>query len=172
MCHSAEEFFAPEPEAAGKARSFVREDCAAAGLGDLCETAVLLTSELVTNGVLHARTQIGVVVRLTRSMLRIDVRDHDPRPPVQRSRRNDLLADIDEVLTRDPGGEHDERHTVMSVGPAGSIGAGRGLLLIEALADEWGVEQYAEGKSVWFSLLAPDEWVATCDGGCETAAAG
>ncbi len=46
----------------------------------------------------------------------------------------------------------DDRHARLEVGPAGAIGAGRGLLLVEALADEWGVQLAADGKSVWFRL--------------------
>lgn len=168
-----EEMFAPEPEAAGRARAFVREQCGRWDLADLSETAILLTSELVTNGVLHARTRIGVALAMSPAGLRIDVRDHDPRPPVKRVARVDLLADIDEVLSRDlASSERDERHALMSVGPAGSIGAGRGLLLVEALADEWGVEQHANGKSVWFTLAAPADWSSSHDRAESSAATG
>jgi anti-sigma regulatory factor (Ser/Thr protein kinase) len=31
--------------------------------------------------------------------------------------------------------------------------AGRGLLLIESLADAWGVEECGDGKAVWFELF-------------------
>jgi anti-sigma regulatory factor (Ser/Thr protein kinase) len=145
--------FPPEPAAAGHARRFVAERCRSWAVSDLRDSVELLTSELVTNGLLHARTPIEVAVCLSDDALRVSVHDHDPRPPMRRAERADLLADIDEVLTRDLGGaEPDERHAILSVGPAGSIGAGRGLLLVEALADEWGVEQYAGGKAVWFSL--------------------
>lgn len=153
MPQRCEQVFRPLPQAAGEARGFVAEVCSDAGLDDLIETAVLLTSELVTNGVLHARTDIGVAAAVSERSLRVDVHDHDPRPPVKRSARSDLMADIDQLLQRDLG-EADERHATMSVGPAGSIGAGRGLLLVEALADEWGVEQYAGGKAVWFKLAS------------------
>jgi len=33
---------------------------------------------------------------------------------------------------------------------------GRGLFLVESLADRWGVEPYREGKTVWAELKAPD----------------
>lgn len=48
----------------------------------------------------------------------------------------------------------------MQVGPAGSIGAGRGLLLVEALADEWGVTMQTGGKAVWFRLAMADAAVS------------
>jgi hypothetical protein len=71
-----------------------------------------------------------------------------------RSQRIDLLADIDQLLAQaqDRPADVDERHQTMHIGPAGAIGAGRGLLLIETLADEWGVQQETDGKSVWFRL--------------------
>lgn len=103
---------------------------------------------------LHARTDVTVTALIENDCLSIDVEDHDPRPPVKRAHRADLLADIDELLTRDLGGDGDadERHAVMQVGPAGSIGAGRGLLLVEGLADAWGVRMESAGKAVWFRI--------------------
>lgn len=154
---------APDPVAASQARDFVTTTISRWGLADtdkpqpVLETAELLTSELVTNGVLHAGTPLGVCVHLVRTTLTVEVTDHDPRPPIPRGQRVSLLDDIDELLGRaddepDADPEVDERHITMYVGPAGAIGAGRGLLLVEALADEWGVQREADGKSVWFRL--------------------
>ncbi len=39
-------------------------------------------------------------------------------------------------------------------------GTGRGLVLVEALADEWGVATTAAGKYVWFVLPLPAGWAA------------
>jgi anti-sigma regulatory factor (Ser/Thr protein kinase) len=154
---------APDPVAASQARAFVTTTISRWGLAGaegpqpMLDTAELLTSELVTNGVLHAGTPLGICVRLADATLTVEVTDHDPRPPIPRGQRVSLLDDIDELLGRaadEPEETHeaDERHITMYVGPAGAIGAGRGLLLVEALADEWGVQQQAEGKSVWFRL--------------------
>jgi anti-sigma regulatory factor (Ser/Thr protein kinase) len=143
----------PDPLAARQAREFVVSTVRESGLDDYVDTVQLLTSELVTNGVLHARTSLGVSVTVGDDMLTVQVHDRDPRPPIPRGHRADLLADIDRILERDeapPGA--DERHSMMTVGPAGAIGAGRGLLLVESLADEWGVAEETEGKSVWFRL--------------------
>jgi anti-sigma regulatory factor (Ser/Thr protein kinase) len=139
------------------ARRFVGQLCDEWGLGELCDPATLLTSELVTNGVIHARTTIGVRVAVSKDAVCISVNDQDRRLPVPREVRADLLADIDTVLARGSD-ESDERHAVMQVGPAGSIAAGRGLLLVEALADAWGVERQSDGKTVWFRLHAPEHW--------------
>jgi len=142
----------PDPLAARTAREFVAETCREWRRTVELETLMLLTSELVTNGILHAGTPLSVAVRVDDSGLRVEVHDNDPRPPTPRSQRENLLADIDSLLAAVDADVVDDRQTTLSVGPAGAIGAGRGLLLVEALADEWGVELSADGKSVWFRL--------------------
>ena len=145
----------PDPLAARAARDFVATTCRDWRRTDELDTLLLLTSELVTNGVLHARTPLSVTVRERGEQLTVEVHDRDPRPPTPRQQRANLLADIDELLTR--RGEEppaDDRHATMEIGPAGSIAAGRGLLLVEALADEWGVQLGVDGKSVWFRLAS------------------
>jgi anti-sigma regulatory factor (Ser/Thr protein kinase) len=144
----------PDPLAPRRAREFVTATVRRWGLADHVDTVRLLTSELVTNGVLHARTTVGVSLTVADSDLTVEIHDRDPRPPMPRGQRMDLLADIDELLgrARDRPVDVDERHQTMHIGPAGAIGAGRGLVLLETLADEWGVQQEANGKSVWFRL--------------------
>jgi hypothetical protein len=146
----------PDPVAAREAREFVTATCRAWQVTDDLDTVSLLTSELVTNGVLHARTPLEVGLVNDDRGLRVEVHDRDPRPPSPRGHRLNLLADIDELLTKPEPAAYlvDERQASLQVGPAGAIGAGRGLLLVEALADEWGVELAAQGKAVWFRLLA------------------
>lgn len=145
----------PDPLAARTAREFVTQICRQWQRTDELDTLVLLTSELVTNGVLHARTPLSVAVCADDRGLTVEVHDSDPRPPTPRSRRVDLLADIDRAIAiQPPDDPPDDRHSTVAVGPAGAIGAGRGLLLVEALADEWGVQLMADGKSVWFRVAA------------------
>jgi anti-sigma regulatory factor (Ser/Thr protein kinase) len=79
-----------EPSSVRAARAFVSRlldewDCAA-----LTEIAVLLTSELATNVVIHARTPFAVVVARTRSGARVDVLDGSRTDPVLRD--HDLSA--------------------------------------------------------------------------------
>ncbi len=75
----------------GRARSFVRACCAEAGLPfDLCDTAVLLTSETVTNSFRHGCGGARVVVRADAAGLLVEVGDDDPRPP--RRRQSDAEA--------------------------------------------------------------------------------
>jgi hypothetical protein len=146
----------PDPRTPGRARRFVVETVRGWGYRDRLDTLELLTSELVTNGVLHARTPLDVLLEIDDDCVTVLVRDRDPRPPVHRGHRADLLADIDRLIAGGTvGPAADERHGLMNAGPAGSIGAGRGLLLVEALADAWGVSMEPPGKSVWFRLGVP-----------------
>jgi anti-sigma regulatory factor (Ser/Thr protein kinase) len=112
----------PEPPSAVAARHFVAD--ALRGLPcDVREVAVLLTSELVTNVIVHARTPLRVDVDVELPTLRVAVADDAARTPTLRR-------------------THDARLT------------GRGMNLVESLADEWGVDPTPSGKSVWFRLPA------------------
>ena len=72
-----ERTFSPTPEGARAARHFVQ-----AVLGDLdpdvCHVTMLLTSELATNAIVHARTDFVVTVSRRGNALRVAVRDDDP----------------------------------------------------------------------------------------------
>jgi anti-sigma regulatory factor (Ser/Thr protein kinase) len=102
----------------------MRDFCNAAHLGeDHCETAALLVSELVTNAVIHGRTRATLVAERPGNVLRVSVVDADPQMP-------------------DPGKETPE-----------DAESGRGLRIVAAVADRWGVETLPEGgKAVWFEL--------------------
>ena len=104
-------------------------------LSQLAETAVLLTSEIVTNAVVHAHSGPSLVIAVADGSLEIGVSDHDHRdlPAAERLR----------PLRPPPGDEAD-------VADEG----GRGLPLVDLLADEWGATPLAEGKQVWFRLDA------------------
>jgi serine/threonine-protein kinase RsbW len=85
-----------------------------------------LVTELVSNGVRHARTRLELVLTLDGPCLRIAVTDGDPNPPVPK------LA--------------------VSHPPDLSIG-GWGLALVESLSSEWGTDiDDARGKTVWFEI--------------------
>jgi two-component sensor histidine kinase len=53
----------------------------------LDDTVRLLVTELVSNGVRHARTPLELVLSFDGTCLRIAVADGDPRPPVPGERR-------------------------------------------------------------------------------------
>jgi len=63
------------------------DDWDLSGRPSLVETVSLLVTELVSNGVRHAGTQLELSLTLDGSCVRIAVSDGDPRPPVVRVRR-------------------------------------------------------------------------------------
>ncbi|MCW2671269.1 MAG: putative sensor protein [Frankiales bacterium] len=79
-----------EPASVGQARRFVRGVLADWKLESLVDTVTLLTSELATNAVLHARTGFAVVVSLSGREVRVDVLDGSAVTP--RSRQPSLTA--------------------------------------------------------------------------------
>ena len=129
--------YQPEPAAAAAARRFVRQtlqswDIAARAWDPdrVVDDAVLLTSELVTNAVVHAGTALDVTCRLISGELEVAVRDRHPAR---------TLPDIPKAASAVA-----ER--------------GRGLLLPSALASSWGVTYARTAKAVWFRMsLARDE---------------
>jgi anti-sigma regulatory factor (Ser/Thr protein kinase) len=62
------------------------------GLDALGDTAALLTSEVVTNAVLHARTDIDVTVTRLDEGVTIEVSDGSRRAPVRRSQIDDATT--------------------------------------------------------------------------------
>lgn len=73
---------APDPRAVRDARSFVETCCRSAGIdGDACETAVLLTSETVTNAFLHGRSEARLVVTVNDEVVLVEVGDDSSKPP-------------------------------------------------------------------------------------------
>jgi len=73
-----------EPASAAVARRFVRDVLDAWGAGEFEDAAVLLTSELVTNALLHARSPAELHVRLAGGRLRVGVSDRTPVLPVRK----------------------------------------------------------------------------------------
>jgi len=86
------------------------------------EVALVLLSELVTNAVLHGRS--------------------NPRLAVGAATGGGLYVGV---------GDDDSRHPVVPQHHETSLG-GRGLRLVRALATRWGVQLDPPGKIVWFEL--------------------
>lgn len=123
-----------EPQSAGTARTWIREQLTAMGRPDLVASAQLATSELVTNAILHARTPVTVAVSDDSGEVLIEVADAS----TGRLSQVDTTASSDGELTT----------------------VGNGLHIIGALARRWGVrERGAEGKTVWFVPASPGEEV-------------
>ena len=103
----------------------------------LGELATLLTSELVTNALVHTGTGVDLVIAVADGALEIGVNDHHHQS-------SELVKPKFERL----GVAHEDG--VMGEG-------GRGLLLVDSLADDWGVVQLPNRKQVWFRL-STDDW--------------
>lgn len=103
-------------------REFVSAYCRRHNLPDRAiQDAVLLTSELLSNSYLHARSGSVLTVGLLDGTLRVEVADDSETVPA----------------AREPG----PRAT-----------SGRGMRLVDTIAQQWGVLQRTGGKSVWFEL--------------------
>lgn len=109
------------------ARHFVVEH-AAELTEEVRHSAELLVSELVTNAVRHGRPGVRLQLRAEAGALGIMVTDHGEGEPALPDRQPDASAT-----------------------------SGRGLLIIAAIADDWGVRRNdADGsKTVWFELREP-----------------
>lgn len=67
-----------------RARTFLREHCARERLPPaLCDDAVLLTSELVSNAVLHGRSEVRLRVGRRGRCLHVSVHDENSRHPAR-----------------------------------------------------------------------------------------
>ena len=120
----------------GSARSVVRSVAAEAGLDDLLDEALLLTTELVTNAVLHAGTDVTVEVVADHSGLTVTVLDELAGP---------LLA----------AGSPATADGIDGLERVGDLERGRGLQLVDRLAQRWGTVHHPGGKGVWFHLSRP-----------------
>jgi anti-sigma regulatory factor (Ser/Thr protein kinase) len=120
-----------ELTAVGEVRGALRELLRRRSWGgpELEAVAELLTSELVTNALVH--TDAGAEVTATV----VDDRDRDGATDRLRVEVRDFVAR--RPRPRRPGGESTH---------------GRGLLLVQTLADAWGVRTQGAGKVVWFEL--------------------
>lgn len=78
----------PQPSSASRARALAREQIA--GLpGETIDTVALLVTELVTNAVLHARTDLHLEVEVRPQAVVLRVSDGSARTPVVRHYRTD-----------------------------------------------------------------------------------
>lgn len=116
---------APHPTSPSAARCHVTQVLEDGPLADLIDTASLLVSEVVTNAVLHAATDIELSCSIGGGSLCVEVRDQSTVTPTPRHYDANAMT-------------------------------GRGLGMVELLADEWGVDSDERGKTVWFLLAGAD----------------
>jgi anti-sigma regulatory factor (Ser/Thr protein kinase) len=109
-------------QAPGLARRATREVLISWQVAHLTEPAVLIVSELVTNSVKHSDGSL-LVLQMQTTGTRLRIEVHDADP---RWPQPCTPAELDE--------------------------SGFGLVLVNALADRWGVCESATGKAVWVEL--------------------
>jgi len=115
---------AAEPTAPGTARRFLADTLHGRVPDSTLDVAQLLGSELVTNAVVHAASEVVLEVELDDLGLLVRVRDADTGPLVSRSGG---ASELDE--------------------------GGRGFMLVDRLAHTWGTEHSGGRKAVWFRLV-------------------
>lgn len=82
----------PVPASAALARGFVDETLGGWGCDAFIDATRLLVSELVTNAVLHARTDLILVMRPRRNGIRVEVHDSSPATPVRRHYEDEAMT--------------------------------------------------------------------------------
>ncbi|WP_329025478.1 SpoIIE family protein phosphatase [Streptomyces sp. NBC_00690] len=117
-----------EPEALRSARHMVLSAVRAWGARERSDEIELAADELITNALMHTDGGAIVTVRvLVGPQRRLRVEVEDRSSALPRRREADL-----------------------------SGVSGRGLLLVDQLADAWGVESRGTGKCVWCEFTVPD----------------
>jgi serine phosphatase RsbU (regulator of sigma subunit)/anti-sigma regulatory factor (Ser/Thr protein kinase) len=117
-----------EPDRIAEARQHLRDLLHDWNSAEQVDSAVLLVSEMVTNVLVHTDADALLLAEVTgeEAVRRLRVEVFDTGDDLPHRRRPGELAS-----------------------------SGRGLMLIELLADAWGVEPRGEGKSIWFELCEP-----------------
>ncbi|MGW9032524.1 ATP-binding protein [Streptomyces sp. NPDC055722] len=117
------------PETVAEARRLARQSCALWAFDEeIGETAALLIAELVTNAVRHGRSH-SIRVSIER-----------PAPDCVR------LSAVD------------KKRCMVTLGrPSPENIGGRGLVLVDALSDQWGVDLLPWGKRVWAEIRMQGE---------------
>lgn len=93
--------------------------------GDEADVVVLLTSELVANAIRHGDPPFGLAAMVVPHRA-LRIEVHDVQPGQVVPREENLWA-LD----------------------------GRGLQMVDALADRWGCNSNLDGKTVWFEVRLP-----------------
>ncbi|MEU4269204.1 ATP-binding protein [Streptomyces sp. NPDC026092] len=128
------------PSRIGQVRRIVSAHLRYWRLDALIDHAALGVTELLTNVHRHAQPDkmCTVEIELLLDRLTVSVHDHDPRIPDVEGRTGFVHPhDADEWAT-----------------------SGRGLAIIEAVSESWGIRPHDAGKAIWFTLSAPTPTVA------------
>ncbi|MEU1551892.1 ATP-binding protein [Streptomyces scabiei] len=119
--------FVAEPEGVASLRRIMRLHLGLWGLHEVISAAQLCVSELVSNVINHVGvgTPTTLAVSMNGTCLRIEVHDPDPRSMPTLIEGSDLETERE---------------------------SGRGMALISAVADRWGVQPHADHKVTWCEI--------------------
>ncbi|ANP55717.1 ATP-binding protein [Streptomyces griseochromogenes] len=132
----------PDPAEVGRARSWARSRLAGLGIGadePLAETLVLLVSELVTNAVVH--TGRPALLRLFLPGVAKEA-VAEAAAEAETAARATVRLEVADTSSRAP----------VPRCAGGDATGGRGLALVDCLADRWGWSPEGSGKSIWCEL--------------------
>ncbi|MFF1965699.1 SpoIIE family protein phosphatase [Streptomyces sp. NPDC058232] len=117
------------------ARKFVRNTLMDWDLNAISDDLELIVTELATNALVHADSDVELRMREGSDHIRLEVKDADPTPPVPA-----LVCAIPEENEQ---AEH-----------------GRGLLIVDALTSAFGTSPSGRGKTVWLEVPTglPARW--------------
>ncbi|MFF2302174.1 SpoIIE family protein phosphatase [Streptomyces sp. NPDC058128] len=124
-----------EPERIAAAREQVRQLLHDWRDEDQLDSAVLMVSEMVTNVLVHTDGDALLVAEVACG---------------EKARR--LRVEVSDGSDELPHKRH----------PGEMASSGRGLVLMEMLADAWGVDPRGEGKAIWFELNEPESEQGCC----------
>ncbi|MER6354986.1 SpoIIE family protein phosphatase [Streptomyces sp. NPDC001634] len=123
-----------EHERVAVARQQLRELLHDWSSAEQVDSAVLLVSEMLTNVLVHTDTDALLVAEVTG--------DHDSPNGTGGTGGRRMRVEVTDASDDLPHKRH----------PGELASSGRGLVLMEILADAWGVDPRGEGKSIWFEL--------------------
>ncbi|MFI1389126.1 ATP-binding SpoIIE family protein phosphatase [Streptomyces griseoaurantiacus] len=112
-------------------RRFVRTQAIGWGVETLADDLELLVSEVVTNALIHGQSAADIRIRKYDDRVRVEVCDNEPHPPIPA-----VILNLEETA-------------------ADQAESGRGLVIVDALASDWGSSPTGRGKTTWFEMMLP-----------------
>ncbi|MGI5236610.1 STAS domain-containing protein [Dactylosporangium sp. CA-139066] len=145
----------PMLDATSAARHLVGRACVRWGVDRVRDIAELVVTELVSNVLRHAGTDMEVGVARDRRLLHIAVRDHAPGLPRLGGGKRPtakVMATAGAVPGQAAAGRTPTEYTAVEPEDEPLREDGRGLLVVSALTHAWGCTPVPDGKVVWATL--------------------
>ncbi|MGW4567264.1 SpoIIE family protein phosphatase [Streptomyces sp. NPDC004561] len=122
-------------QAVKAARQFITDSLHTWGLDQMIDNFQLLTSEIVTNALIHADSDVDLRLREYPDHLRLEVHDTDPTPPIPTTT---------DTPRANQHAEHSRSLTITE--------HGRGLTIVDHLSTQWGNTPTTHGKTIWVDI--------------------